>query len=116
MDDLTGKIQALLSDEESMRQIKELAEMFGGAGESSPPQDTPQSSSDGGGLNIDPLALMQLAGTFSQKDDACELIAALKPFLSDEKQTKADRAMKMLRLYNVFTALKESGMLNDLNL
>ena len=95
--------------------------MFSGAGESSPPQDTsksaPQSNnSDDGGLNINPLALMQLAGTFSQKDEACELIAALKPFLSDEKQSKADRAIKMLRLYNVFTALKESGMLNDLNL
>ena len=99
-----------------MRQIKELAEMFSSAGDSSPPQDTPPNGSDSSGLNIDPLALMQLAGTFSQKDDACELIAALKPFLSDEKQTKADRAMKMLRLYNVFTVMKESGMLNDLNL
>lgn len=121
MDDLTGKIRDLLSDEESMRQIKELAEMFGGAGGDSAPQETPSDASqcgapDGGGLNIDPFAIMKLAGSFSQKDEACELIAALKPFLSADKQNKADRAMKMLRLYNVFTALKDSGMLSELNL
>lgn len=122
MDDLTGKIRDLLNDEESMRQIQELAEMFSGAGGDSAPQETSSDASqsgsapDGGGLNIDPFAIMKLAGAFSQKDEACELIAALKPFLSADKQNKADRAMKMLRLYNVFTALKDSGMLNDLNL
>ncbi|MGN0608921.1 MAG: hypothetical protein ACI4J6_06920 [Oscillospiraceae bacterium] len=118
---MAEKIQSLLNDEESMRQIQELAAMFGGQGqENGSPQsseDTPPSSSGGaegiaGALSIP--AIMSLMESFSGSDPSCDLILALKPLLSKERQQKADKAVKMLRLYNAYIKLKDSGMLNDL--
>ena len=57
---------------------------------------------------------MQLIGAFSASDKNCDLLKALRPHLSHEKQQKLDRAVKLLKLYNVFTAMRENGMLNDL--
>ncbi len=116
MDDLAEKIQSILSDEESMKQIKELAEMFGAgqsdnndAGSASPPKDSFSQM-------LDPAALMQLMQVLSKHDESCELISSLKPFLSPEKQERADRAIKLLKLYNVYIALRDSGMLGDFKL
>lgn len=128
LDDMAKKIQSLLNDEESMKQIQELAEMFGGGmglgqnnnsgGENAPPPppSDSQSSSDSLFGSIDPMAIMQLSAAFSKKDPNCDLILALKPLLSEDKQQKADRAVKMLRLYNVYTAMKESGILSEFKL
>ncbi len=115
-DNIADKIQSLLSDEESMNQIKELAAMFGGMnGEN----DTASSSEagdteTGGSADIDPLAIMSLLGTASAKDKDCELLLALKPHLSPERQKRIDKAVKLLKLYNIFTVMRENGMLNDL--
>lgn len=122
LDDMAKKIQSLLNDEESMKQIQELAEMFGGgmglgqnnsSGGNSPPPPPPSDSLFG---SIDPMAIMQLSAAFSKKDPNCDLILALKPLLSKDKQQKADRAVKMLRLYNVYTAMRESGILSEFKL
>lgn len=128
LDDMAKKIQSLLNDEESMKQIQELAEMFGGGmglGQNNssggnappppPPSDSP-SSSDSLFGSIDPMAIMQLSAAFSKKDPNCDLILALKPLLSKDKQQKADNAVKMLRLYNVYTAMRESGILSEFKL
>ncbi len=129
-DDIADKIQSLLSDEESMNQIKELAAMFGGmnggaengGGDAPSPQAVktaenaeavfPESSD--GGLNIDPFAVMKLLGAASAKDKDCELLLALKPHLSYGRQQRIDKAVKLLKLYNIFIAMRENGMLNDL--
>lgn len=122
-DDIADKIQSLLSDEESMNQIKELAAMFGGMNEgtgdggeasSSPQTLKTENDSGDGGLNIDPFAVMQLFSAASAKDKDCELLLALKPHLSPDKQKRIDKAVKLLKLYNIFTAMRENGMLNDL--
>lgn len=128
LDDMAKKIQSLLNDEESMKQIQELAEMFGGgmglgqnnsSGGNAPPPTPPsgsQSQSDSLFGSIDPMAIMQLSAAFSKKDPNCDLILALKPLLSKDKQQKADHAVKMLRLYNVYTAMRESGILSEFKL
>lgn len=122
-EDIADKIQSLLSDEESMNQIKELAAMFGGMSEgpggggeaaSSPQTPKTENNSGDGGLNIDPLAVMQLFGAASAKDKDCELLLALKPHLSPDKQKRIDKAVKLLKLYNIFIAMRENGMLSDL--
>ena len=49
MDDMSEKIQSLLSDEESMQQIRELAAMFGGTSDTSearPESGQPQSDGE----------------------------------------------------------------------
>lgn len=128
LDDIAEKIQSLLADEESMQQIRELAAMFSGgegfsddgsAGTAASAEfsgvssEQEQESSDGFGIN--PLVLMQLIGAATASDKNCDLLKALRPHLSHEKQQKLDRAVKLLKLYNVFVTMRESGMLNDLD-
>lgn len=120
-DDISEKIRSLLSDEESMKQIKELAAMFGGmsegtdgGGEAASSPQTSESSEEDSGINIDPLAVMKLFGAASAKDKDCELLLALKPHLSADRQNRIDKAVKLIKLYNIFIAMRENGMLNDL--
>lgn len=108
LDDMAEKIQSLLSDEESMQQIRELAAMFGG------PSDAPEPQPDSAGSVIDPAVLMKLMSGLSKNDKSCELLIALKPLLSEDKQPKVDRAVKLLRLFNVYSELKASGALGSI--
>ena len=42
------------------------------------------------------------------------LLLALRPHVSQERQQRIDRAVKLLRLYTMWSILKESGLLQDL--
>jgi hypothetical protein len=131
LDDITEKIESLLSDEESMNQIKELAAMLSGGMNGADPQpgnnaadfsasgnaDNPGNTGDTGGNifgGINPIAIMQLLGAASSDDKDCGLLLALRPHLSAEKQKRLDKAVKLLKLYNIFTAMRDNGILNDL--
>ena len=109
MDDIMGKLGELLSDEESVRQLSELAEMMSeGTG------DSKQSES---GNIPDMSGIMKLSGlleSVKSGDSNTELLTALRPHLSPERQKRADKAIKLLRLVSVWDAAKESGMLNDI--
>lgn len=109
MDDITQKIQSLLNDEESMRQIQELAAMFS-SGDNPPPSQ----ESASGGMGINPAAIMQLIGAMSVQDKDCDLLLALREHLSHEKRQKIDKAVKLIKLYNIFIAMRENGMLDDM--
>lgn len=109
MDDISQKIQSLLNDEESMRQIQELAAMFSSGDTSSSEQEQPSQ-----GLGINPMAIMQLIGSMSVQDKNCDLLLALREHLSPEKQQKIDKAIKLMKLYNIFIAMRENGMLDDM--
>ena len=133
LDDLADKIQSILSDDESMRQIKELADMLKSddAGGNSASADTyyneqsmnnNDNNSDDSGFDfgsllggIDLGMIMQLMSAFTSSDKNSDLLLALKPHLSDEKQQKVDKAIKMLKIYNMYQIIKENGMLNDLD-
>ncbi len=131
MENIADKINSLLNDEESMAQIKELAEMFGGFGDTNSGTDSSSASSSSNssstnsfpGMNfsdilggVDPALIMSIMSQFQSTDPSCELIMALRPHLSEEKRGKADKAVKMLKLYKIYISLKESGALKDLNL
>ncbi len=124
------KIGELLSDEESVKQLSELARMF--MADNSFGQDKDESDcssendtedSDGncsgdddifGGFDLGSLMKLQgIVGAMTQKDKNSELLLALKPHLSSEKQEKVDKAIKLLRLLAVWNIVKESGMLKD---
>lgn len=113
LDDMSEKIRSLLSDEESMRQIQELAAMFGGS-DTSGQQGNEQSDSENSPPDIDPAAIMKLMSGLSQNDENCELLLALRPLLSEEKRPKVDKAVKLLRLFNVYAELKENGAIGNL--
>ena len=125
MDDIAEKIGSLLSDEESMRQIRELAAMFssGNIGDDASPdsggenfssEDSTGSESSDDFPNINFAAIIQLMGAMSQSDKNCDLLTALKPHLCPERQIKIDKAVRLLKLYNLFITARESGLLNDL--
>ena len=51
----------------------------------------------------------------AKSDKNSELIMALKPHLSPEKQEKADKAVKFMKMFALWETLKSSGMLKDLD-
>ena len=144
MDDMMAKIQDILSDEESMNQIKQLAGMLGASANeensdekmqdnsqgmpdlsklfssmSSNQNSQSQNSSSDNGLGFDTGTLMQLQGlmqSVSSNDKNTELLLALKPHLKEDKQIKVDKAVKLLKLLALWTVVKESGLLNSIDL
>lgn len=142
MDDLMNKIQNVLNDEESMKQIKELADMLtadnGGQGEQGGQSEAPQSpknmdfsqllqslggvsppaeskpvqATQTGGLDIAKLMKIQsIMQSASKPDKNIQLLLALRPLLKEENQAKIDMLIKIFKLFAVYPALKESGLL-----
>lgn len=123
-----GKIGEILSDKESVKQISEIAQMLMSqnddeSNEKSNPESDFKSekescnSSDGvndSGFDFSSLMKLQgIMGAFGKNDKNTELLLALKPHLTEEKQQKIDKAIKLLRLLAVWNVVKESGMLKD---
>lgn len=113
-----NKISGILSDEESMRQISELARMFQSedfSNESSEENCREKCSSDDGMPDAEQImTLINLANSFNQQDKNTQLLLALRPHLSCEKQAKLDKALKMLKFIAVYNTAKENGLLNNI--
>lgn len=127
MDDMLGKMGAILSDPESLQQLQELAQMLQQDGESDGSQENAPSeeknhsdsensdNGDKGGFDFSMLLRVQeLMGAMQNNDDDTKLLLALRPHLKEQRQKKVDQAVKMLKLYAVFSAVKENGLLQDL--
>ena len=114
MAELDDKLNALLSDPNSMAQVMQLAQQlsgtFGGDTQSHsehsapppPPKTAPDTSLPGG---LDPkimgriLPLLQEYGRTNT--NTTQLLYALRPFLKPEKQDKIERAAKLARLIHL---------------
>lgn len=117
MDDLSGKLQELLSDPESMQQISELAAMLQGGSEPQGDTAAPSVPAASGGELFDPALLMKLSELFrtqNQPDNNAALLLALKPHLGAQRQLRVDKAVRLLRLYRIWKTAKASGMLENL--
>lgn len=116
------KITGLLSDEDSVRELSELAKMFMSGtdeeGEASAEAGSGETDSGGdssGMPDLDTiLKLTSLAGAFTQSDKNADLLMALRPHLGEEKQKRVDKAVKLLKLIAVWNIAKENGLLNNL--
>ncbi len=137
MSDFEEKLNAILSNPESMGQIMNLAQSLnlGGGGEPSgdgtpPPQPSPDAAPSGGGIpdslsglgsllgQIDPKLigrLLPLAGELAGggNDERMQLLYALRPFLKPERRDKVERAAKTARLIHVGKKLLQSLGEND---
>lgn len=129
MEDMAGKISELLSDPKGMEKIKSMASaLFSDNGA----EDTPQTSADRreepqdnsgnsllGGLSLpdgfDPMKLMNMFSLLknNKRDDRSELLMALKPHLSAERQERVDKAVKLLKVISLLPVLKEQGIFDD---
>lgn len=112
MDDLSEKLNELLSDPESMNRVRQMAENLLGNNQPPPTESTDLSVGEMlGGEDI--KNIMSLITRFKNTgdDSRVQLISALKPHLSDEKKEKADMAIKILKLLDMLPLIKESGIL-----
>ena len=134
MDDLMAKLQSVLNDEQSMKQLSQLAGAL--SGDSAPqaqPAAVQASANDFSQLlksldlntqtqqpappaapGIDVAKLMQLQAILQQAnkhDKNIDLLLALRPLLKEENQVKIDRLIKIFKLFSVYPALKQSGLL-----
>lgn len=108
MDDLSQKLSALLNDPEGFAEIKALAE--GLLGEGNTQKSEPQPAD-----NIDIAAIMKILNALkSTNDKSVELLLALKPHLSAERQHRIDTAIKLLKIYSILPLIKDSNILGDI--
>ncbi len=129
-----AKLQSVLNDEQSKKQLSQLAGALSG---DSAPQAQPAadqaSANDFSQLlksldlntqtqqpappaapGIDVAKLMQLQAILQQAnkhDKNVDLLLALRPLLKEENQVKIDRLIKIFKLFSVYPALKQSGLL-----
>lgn len=113
MDDLSQKLADILEDPQSLERVRQMAESF--LGNNSPKEETSEKSSEEFG-DMPPFEDLQaiiniISHLNSQKDDKrTQLLNALKPYLSDQRKSKADNAIKLLKLFELLPLLKDSGL------
>ena len=107
MSELEEKLNALLSDPNSMAQVMQMAQQLSGAMGAAPPPPAPPPGPDLGAAlgGLDPKLLgklLPLAGELGTENSAAlQLLQALRPFLKEEKQGKIERAARLARLIHV---------------
>ena len=117
MEDLSRKITELLSNPETMEQIKGLTGLLGqsdfSAQNNVPKPPLPPSKPTNDFINPEMLGTVMkfapLLKSVNQEDDSTRLLKALKPFLRDERKKKVDEAIKLLGLMKMLPLLKDSG-------
>ena len=107
MDDLQARMGAILNDPEMMKKISALAQGLS-ISQDPQPQPQPQPQQQPTLPNIDPGMLQKLAGFAGQTgidNNQKTLLHALNPYLSSERISKLERAMRaasMARMASVF--------------
>ncbi|MGN0455652.1 MAG: hypothetical protein ACI4F2_02220 [Acutalibacteraceae bacterium] len=113
MDDFSDQISKILSDPQAMEQIRSMAGMLGGE---SKPQNSPEPVQAASSGNIMPpeilnavSRIMPLMSEYNKEDDGTRLLAALRPFLSRERQKKLDEASRMLHILRFLPMIQKLG-------
>ena len=97
MDDLEGQIRQVLNDPAQMAQIMGLAQsLMGGGGEDKPQEAPPPPAADGGLLGK--LGAMMGKPAASGGGSQQALLQAMRPYLSEKRQRKIDRALQITRM------------------
>lgn len=95
INDLLNSISA-----EDMEKLKNAASALISKGN----QENIKASEDNSGDMVS--LVMQLASGLNRENDKTAFLKALRPLLSEERQQKADEAMKFLRLMDTLPLLK----------
>ncbi len=112
MDDLNEKLAGILKDPQSMERVRQMAQSILAGNEE--PAKEPENGFDLGSLadSVDLGSIINIVSKLnsSQDDQRTHLISALRPYLSEKRQEKADNAVKILKLLELLPLLKESGL------
>ena len=102
MDGLEDKLNSILSDPDAMGRIAEMAKsLMGGEAGAAEPQEADE--------GLVRRAVKLLRGRALNSDETA-LLGALRPFLSDERQRRLDRALKIARLASLASLAGELGV------
>lgn len=125
MEDLSTKINEIMSDPEKLKEIQNLGKMMGLTGnnqevKTETPQEQPrqiQNSNSlqqtGGFSGIDPKMIMKFApilSSLNKEDETTRLFDALEPFLSVERQEKLRKIRKMIVIMKLLPSIKNLGL------
>jgi hypothetical protein len=127
LSEFEDRINSLLNDPKQMDKIAALAKsLMGEEGGTQKPQGTAKAAESGGldpdmlgkltglfkndgsedgGLGLDPAMLGKLAGILkkggSENSERTALLNAMKPYLSEKRRSKMDKAMKLARIAKI---------------
>ncbi len=139
MDDLTGKLHAILNDPQAMQQVSALAGMLQNGRQTAQEETSQQTGNSAGLANMGGLGalagllggsqnnqqsnpeqndmmqavmqMMPLLNSFQQEDAGTRLLQSLRPLLSPPRQKKLDEAARMMKMFRLLPLLKTKGML-----
>lgn len=110
MDDLSSKLSSILSDPEAMKEIAALASTLGvdaqGVHKEPEPKPPAPATPDGASALSMMSSLMPLLGTLKADDDTTRLLDAIRPFLSEERRHKLDKAKRLIQMMRLLPLLK----------
>lgn len=127
MEDFEEKLNSILSSPETMGQIMALADSISGkssSGDGDSSGSAPPLAEDASGMgansplsllsSLDPSLLQKattLLGEYTRgNDEKTALLNAMRPFLSEERRPKLDKALQIARLARVIrSAFREFG-------
>lgn len=101
---------------EDLERLKSVAQNLmqdSGSGQSGKKEEAHQKGSENAGAGLSAMlgddmakTLAAVAGRMHEEDDRTRFLQALRPLLSEERQKKADEAMRFLRLMDMLPLLK----------
>ena len=112
MDNMEEKLGAILNNPQLMQQIMTMASNLSGTQEEKP-KETPIPPIP----DFDPAMIqkiMGLARNLRVNEHQQNLLLALRPYLSDGRIQKLEKAMRAAKLANVASAALSSGVLSQL--
>lgn len=107
MDDLSEKLSGILSDPEAMRDIAALASQLGVDAPGVHKEPEPPPADDTAAMLS---GLMPMLGSLKQEDETTRLLEAMRPFLSEERQRKLDKAKRLLKVMKLMPLLKDLSL------
>ena len=110
MSEFEDRINSVLKDPEQMDKIASLAKSLMGG--EAPPEPAPDTGSDEGLLKkISGLMKSSEAKTSNDK----KLLEAMRPYLSEKRRSKMDKAMKIAKLASIASIAAQFGGDDDGN-
>lgn len=105
--DFENAVSELLSGGISPEMLSEAIKLGEAFTQSENTQQSEETSGESG-FSFDPEMLFKLMSLFEklqkgQNDPRCNLIKALKPLLSPQRQQKADAAIELLKIFSLFS-------------
>ena len=104
MDDLSEKLSGILSDPDAMRDIAALASQLGVDASGLHKEPEPKPADDTAAMLT---GLMPVLGSMKQDDDTTRLLDAMRPFLSEERQQKLDKAKRLIKVMKLMPLIKD---------